>query len=107
MFSDAIVHTALSSIAGMYLLGDGPTGAKPFGVYRPASVPADLVPQQVHIGARPPLVVTSPQPTPLGEFLAVEDPRNPDPTGRSSPPSMRRWASSSEPDPATRAPTPT
>ncbi len=85
VFSDAIVHTALSSIAGMYLLGDGPTGAKPFGVYRPASVPADLVPQQVHIGAGPPLVVNSPVPTPSASSVAVSDPPKPDPGGSSQP----------------------
>lgn len=75
-FSDAIVHTALSSIAGMYLFGDGPTGAKPFGVYRPASVPAELVPQHVHVGGAPPIVVdsVSPQtsPVPVAEDDAPE-----------------------------------
>lgn len=48
-FSDAMIHTALASIPGMYGLGGGPSAASPFGVYRPASVPADLVPAYVHI----------------------------------------------------------
>lgn len=48
-FADANVHTALSSIPGMYGLGGGPSGASPFGVYRPAKVPSDLVPQYVHM----------------------------------------------------------
>ena len=47
--SDAMVHTALAGIPGMYGLGGGPTGASPYGVYRPATVPAGLVPQQVHV----------------------------------------------------------
>ena len=47
-FSDAQVHTVLSSIPGLYLLSGGPTPATPFGVYRPATVPNDLVPQYVH-----------------------------------------------------------
>jgi hypothetical protein len=48
-FADAMVHTALAGIPGMYGLGGGPSAAAPFGVYRPATVPADLVPQYVHI----------------------------------------------------------
>lgn len=47
-FSDAMIQTALASIPGMYATGGGPTGANPFGVYRPARIASDLVPQQVH-----------------------------------------------------------
>jgi hypothetical protein len=50
-FADAMVHTVLSGIPGMYGLGGGPSAAAPFGVYRPATVPADLVPQYVHVNA--------------------------------------------------------
>ena len=49
VFADAMVHTVLAGIPGMYGLGGGPGAASPFGVYRPATVPADLVPQYVHI----------------------------------------------------------
>ena len=48
-FSDAMVHTALAGIPGMYGLGGGPGPGQPFGVYRPATVPSDLVPQYVTI----------------------------------------------------------
>jgi len=48
-FSNANTHTALSSIPGMYGLSGGPGPAKPYGVYRPALVPNDLVPQYVHM----------------------------------------------------------
>ncbi len=48
-FADAMVHTALAGIPGMYGLGGGPSAASPYGVYRPALVPADLVPQYVHV----------------------------------------------------------
>ena len=48
-FSDAMVHTALAGIPGMYGLGGGPSSAEPFGVYRPAKVPSELVPQYVHV----------------------------------------------------------
>ncbi|MEL6892248.1 MAG: acyclic terpene utilization AtuA family protein [Actinomycetota bacterium] len=47
-FSDANVHTALSSIPGMYGYGM-PSAGTPFGVYRPATVSRDLVPQYVHV----------------------------------------------------------
>ncbi len=46
-FSDAMVHTALAGIPGMYGLGGGPGPGTPFGVYRPATVPSELVPQYV------------------------------------------------------------
>jgi len=48
-FADAMVHTVLAGIPGMYGLGGGPSAASPFGVYRPATIPADLVPQYVHV----------------------------------------------------------
>ena len=49
-FADAMVHTALAGIPGMYGLGGGPSAATPYGVYRPATVPSDLVPNYVHLG---------------------------------------------------------
>jgi hypothetical protein len=48
-FSNALIETALASIPGFYGLSGGPSSATPFGVYRPASVAADLVPQYVHL----------------------------------------------------------
>jgi hypothetical protein len=44
-----MVHTALAAIPGHYGLGGGPGSASPFGVYRPATVPADAVSQYVTI----------------------------------------------------------
>ena len=44
-----MVHTALAGIPGMFGLGGGPSAATPFGVYRPALVPAEDVPQSVHL----------------------------------------------------------
>jgi hypothetical protein len=78
-FSDAMTHTGLSSIPGMYGLGGGPSAGSPFGVYRPATVPADLVPQYVHIGDQTTMVESvNPQGPPLE--VAVGDP-SPTPTG--------------------------
>ncbi|MDJ0770043.1 MAG: DUF1446 domain-containing protein [Ilumatobacter sp.] len=49
-FSNAMIETALASIPGFYGLSGGPSAASPFGVYRPARVAAELVPQYVHVG---------------------------------------------------------
>ncbi len=49
-FSNAFIETALASIPGFYGLTGGPSAASPFGVYRPAVVPAELVPAYVHVG---------------------------------------------------------
>lgn len=48
-FSNALIETALASIPGFYGLSGGPSAGTPFGVYRPALVPAELVPQYVHV----------------------------------------------------------
>lgn len=68
-FSNAMVETALSSIPGMYLLSGGPSAGQPYGVYRPALVPAALVPQYAHIDGRTILVDT-----PSGSGPPVERP---------------------------------
>ncbi|NNE95046.1 MAG: DUF1446 domain-containing protein [Acidimicrobiales bacterium] len=48
-FTDAMIHTALASIPGMYALGGGPTPATPYGVYRPAKIDRALIPQYLHV----------------------------------------------------------
>jgi len=48
-FSNAIFQTALASIPGMHGLSGGPKAADPFGVYQPAAVQRDVVPQYVHL----------------------------------------------------------
>jgi hypothetical protein len=45
--SGAMIELALSSIPGFTSVGGGPGGGRPFGVYEPARVPAEIVPQQV------------------------------------------------------------
>jgi len=49
-FTNAFTETVLSSIPGLYSLSGSPTPATPYGVYVPATVPADLAPQYVHVG---------------------------------------------------------
>ena len=46
--TNAMIETALASVPGMYPLSGAPTGAEPYGVFRPALVDAGLVPQTVH-----------------------------------------------------------
>jgi hypothetical protein len=46
-FSDALVHLALSSIPGFFWIGGPPSAGRPYGVYEPAMVPTELVPQEV------------------------------------------------------------
>jgi len=71
-FSNANTHTGLSSIPGMYGLSGGPSAGSPYGVYRPAVVPNDLVPQYVHIHGGDTVMVDSVAPT--GDPLAIEVP---------------------------------
>ena len=47
--SNAVIELALASIPGFFGVGAGPQAGKPFGVYRPAVVPAEMVPQRVSI----------------------------------------------------------
>lgn len=75
-FADALVHTGLSGIPGMYGMGGGPGAGSVFGVYRPAVVPADLVPQYVHIGGETVQVDSTNPPGPAVEVAVAP----PDPT---------------------------
>jgi hypothetical protein len=45
--SNARVELGLATIPGFFGVGGGPREARPYGVYRPAVVPAELVPQHV------------------------------------------------------------
>ncbi len=46
-FSNAVSELALSSIPGYFGIGGGPGPGRSFGVYEPARVPANAVPQEV------------------------------------------------------------
>ena len=45
--SNAMVELGLATIPGFFGVGGGPREGRPYGVYRPAVVPAELVPQHV------------------------------------------------------------
>jgi hypothetical protein len=55
---DATVELGLATIPGFFSYG-GSTEARPYGVYRPAVVPADLVPQHVVVLGGEPTVIDS------------------------------------------------
>jgi hypothetical protein len=48
-FSNAMVELALACIPGFFGVGGAPGPGRPFGVYEPACVPAEVVPQEVVI----------------------------------------------------------
>ncbi len=53
-FSNAVTELALATIPGFFGVGGGPSAGRPFGVYEPAAVVSDEVPQEVILldGAR-------------------------------------------------------
>ncbi len=46
-FSNAVIELALASIPGFFSVGGGPGPGRPFGVYEPACISAEIVPQEV------------------------------------------------------------
>lgn len=52
--ADAVVELALATVPGFFITGSSPSAGSPFGVYQPAVVARDLVPQYVSVlgGAR-------------------------------------------------------
>lgn len=57
--SNAVIELALANIPGFFGVGAGPSTARPYGVFRPALVPAALVPQEVVALGGGAMVVTS------------------------------------------------
>lgn len=57
--SNAMIELSLASIPGFTSVGGGPGGGRPFGVYEPARVPAEIVPQQVVVLGSEPSEVSS------------------------------------------------
>lgn len=46
-FSNAVTELGLATIPGFFGVGGGPSAGRPFGVYEPACVPAEVAPQEV------------------------------------------------------------
>jgi hypothetical protein len=78
---DATVELGLSTIPGFFGVGGGGQEARPYGVYRPALVPADLVPQHVVVLGGDRAVVDSTAPPASARFFPAEERTNPRRTG--------------------------
>ena len=61
--ANAVVEIALATIPGYFNVGSSPSGGSAFGVYRPAVVPAELVPQYVTVLGGDRTVIDSVAPT--------------------------------------------
>ena len=72
--SNAMIEMALATIPGFFAVSGGAREARPYGVYRPALVDREVVPQQVVVLGRDrtvidstcPQAVASPRPTTIG-----------------------------------------
>jgi len=74
-FTGALIETALASIPGLYALSGAPTPGSVYGVYRPALVPARLVPQTVHVaGGKTTLITATEHEETEAVSRPVEDP---------------------------------
>lgn len=72
--SNAMIELALANIPGFFGVGGGPSGGRPYGVYRPAVVPAELVPQHVVVLGGDQTVVDSVAPAGTAEVAARPGP---------------------------------
>ena len=70
--ANAAIELALATIPGFFNVGDTPSGGSPFGVYRPALVPAHAVPQYVVVLGGERTVVDSVAPS--GRVSVVAEP---------------------------------
>ncbi len=79
--ADAVVEIALSTAPGFFIVGASPSPGTPFGVYRPALVPADLVPQYVVLRGGERTVIDSVAPSGVTEVTGEVGPRATVPQG--------------------------
>jgi hypothetical protein len=70
--ADAIVELALSTVPGFFIPGSGPSAGSPYGVYRPAVVPSNLVPQYVTVLGGERTAIDSVAPTTLVHVVPDE-----------------------------------
>ncbi len=79
--SNAVTELALATIPGLFGVGGGPSAGSPYGVFRPAVVPAELVPQHVVVVGRGETVVDSFAPEGTVEVHPTPGPPAHRPTG--------------------------
>jgi hypothetical protein len=80
-FSNSVTELALSTIPGFFGVGSGPAGGRAFGVYEPARVPAELVPQEVVVLGGDTHEVSSVIPSDPVNVVPTPGPTVPAPTG--------------------------
>lgn len=83
--ADAVGELGLATIPGLFGVGGGPSGGRPYGVYRPASVPARLVPQTVSILGGGSTVIDSVAPAGRVDVVAAAGPEVAVPEGPTRP----------------------
>ena len=81
VMSNAVIELGLATIPGFFGLSGGPSEGTPYGVYRPAVVPAELVPQHVAVLGGAQTVVESVAPPGAVTIAPVEPPRATAPPG--------------------------
>lgn len=79
--ADAVVEIALSTAPGFFIVGASPSPGTPFGIYRPALVPADLVPQYVVLRGGERTVIDSVAPSGVTEVTGEVGPEATVPQG--------------------------
>jgi hypothetical protein len=79
--SDTVVELALATIPGFFGVSGSPGAGRPYGVYRPAAVPADLVPQHVTVLGGDRTVVDSVAPPGAVDVAPAPGPEVTAPTG--------------------------
>ena len=81
LFNDAMTELALATIPGFFGIGGGSRSGGPFGVYEPACVPSDAVPQQVVVLGGETHLVSSLMPHEDVSVEATPGPAPPPPSG--------------------------
>jgi hypothetical protein len=76
--SNAMIELALATIPGFFGVSGGPSEGRPYGVYRPAVVPAELVPQLVVVLGGERTVVESAWPFGAGTVIDIAPAAGPD-----------------------------
>ena len=79
--ADALVELALSTVPGFFIPGAPPSPGAPFGVYRPARVASNLVPQYITVFGGKRTVIDSVAPTGAVHIVANEGSRANAPDG--------------------------
>lgn len=72
--ANAVTEIALATIPGLFGVSGGPSGGSAYGVYRPAVVPAELVPQHVLILGGEETVVDSVAPAAIVHVVGDDGP---------------------------------